>query len=108
MKNSLNLGNVPDAIRTCLGGSFVEASNSDAGDYAPESIHAPSNPSPYDPAYGGIERVCAITGKSRATVFRWVAAGLIPPPFKLGGRTQNIWDVRKLVASLENNAARGG
>lgn len=60
------------------------------------------------PAFGGTAVACEVTNKSRATLQRWVAAGLIDPPIKLGGSTQNIWDIRKLIASLENNAARGG
>lgn len=60
------------------------------------------------PSFGGIDLVCEITGKSRSTVLRWAAQGLIAKPFQLKGRTQNIWDIGKLIASLESDAARGG
>jgi hypothetical protein len=58
------------------------------------------------PAFGGTDVACEVSGKSRATLHRWVAAGLIEPPRKLNGRTQNIWDIGKLIASLENDVAR--
>lgn len=60
------------------------------------------------PAFGGTSVAISVSGKSKSTLHRWAAAGLIEPPKKLGGSTQNIWDIRKLIASLENNVARGG
>jgi predicted DNA-binding transcriptional regulator AlpA len=56
------------------------------------------------PTYGGVGVVCDVIGKERATVFRWVAKGLLPSPFKLKGSTQNLWDIGKVIACLENHA----
>lgn len=107
MKNSLISGNFRDAIRASLKGSLADEGDSDAGVNESSPTRAPSNLSSHAPTYGGIERVCEITGKSRATVFRWVNAGLIPSPFKLNGRTQNIWDIPQLLAAIASNAKKG-
>lgn len=85
------------------------------GEDAHPSAHGPTSPktprrqrSSHLPVYGGVGTVGEVIGRSRPTVFRWVKAGLIPAPFKLKGCTQNLWDIAEVIASLENNAARGG
>ena len=40
----------------------------------------------------------AITGKSRATILRWVTQGILPKPKKLGA-TRNFWTVGEIRAA---------
>ena len=45
----------------------------------------------------------ALTGKSRATVYRWTKQGILPAPVKLGN-SQNLWrlgDIRAILQQVE-------
>jgi predicted DNA-binding transcriptional regulator AlpA len=44
----------------------------------------------------------ALTSKSRATIYRWIAQGILPAPAKLG-QTRNSW-----IAGDVRRALRGG
>lgn len=48
-----------------------------------------------------IATLTAVTGRSRATIYRWIEKGFLPKPRKPGGPTsQNVWivgDVRKAL-----------
>lgn len=44
---------------------------------------------------------------SPATVWRWVATGRFPPPFKLGPNT-TVWDLDAVEAHLAQQAAQAG
>lgn len=46
-----------------------------------------------------IAAMVAITGKSRATIYRWVERGILPKPRKLAG-TQNTWSVGEVRRAL--------
>lgn len=52
-----------------------------------------------DSALVDIAALKAITGKSRATLYRWIAQGILPQPRKLG-RTQNVWTVGDIRRAL--------
>ena len=54
-----------------------------------------------DSARVDIAVVCAITGRSRATIFRWVKDGTFPKPRKIGQGTYNLWRVSDLRAALK-------
>ena len=41
----------------------------------------------------------ALTGKSRATIYRWIDQGILPRPVKTIG-TQNAWTVGSVRAAL--------
>lgn len=43
-----------------------------------------------DSAHRDLGSLKAITGKSRATIYRWVDQGILPAPKKLGA-TRNFW-----------------
>ena len=45
--------------------------------------------------------VCAITSKSRATIYRWIKNGNFPAPRKQGETTQNLWVVGDLRAAMK-------
>ncbi len=32
-----------------------------------------------------LDKILALTNKSRPTIYRWVKAGLFPPPYRVGG-----------------------
>lgn len=54
-----------------------------------------------DSAHIDIATLKALTGKSRATVFRWVEKGILPKPRKLGP-THNFWtagDIRRALSA---------
>ena len=53
-----------------------------------------------DSAQVGIRVVCVITGKSRATIYRWIKLGLFPKPRKQGPTTQNAWQVGEVRRAL--------
>lgn len=45
----------------------------------------------------------AITGRSRATIYRWIASGILPKPRKLGA-THNCWtagEIRQALAAAK-------
>lgn len=44
---------------------------------------------------------------SPATIWRWVAEGTFPAPFKLGPNT-TVWDLDQIEAYLAQKAAGGG
>ena len=44
---------------------------------------------------------------SPATIWRWVAEGTFPAPFKLGPNT-TVWDLDQVEAHLAQKAAGGG
>ena len=46
-----------------------------------------------------IAALIAVTGKSRATVYRWVDRGILPKPKKFAG-TQNTWNVGEVRRAL--------
>lgn len=46
-----------------------------------------------------IASLVAVTGKSRATVYRWIEKGILPKPHKRAG-TQNVWSVGDVRRSL--------
>lgn len=64
------------------------------------------------------QRVCRITEiastkakrglvpASPATIWRWVAAGIFPKPFKLGPNT-TVWDLDQVEAFLARQSAGG-
>lgn len=44
----------------------------------------------------------AITGKSRATLYRWIDKGILPKPRKLGLTSNNVWsagDIRRALSA---------
>lgn len=52
-----------------------------------------------DSAHIDLPALRALTGKSRATLYRWIERGILPPPRKLG-LTRNFWtagDVRRAL-----------
>jgi predicted DNA-binding transcriptional regulator AlpA len=53
-----------------------------------------------DSARIDIAAVIAVTGRSRATIYRWVDKGILPAPRKLGVGTQNLWTVGDLRRAL--------
>ena len=54
-----------------------------------------------DSARIDIASLIAITGKSRATVYRWVDKGVLPKPRKPAGPTsQNVWIVGEIRRAL--------
>lgn len=54
-----------------------------------------------DSARVDIATVCAVTGKSRATIYRWAKLGIFPAGRKQGPNTQNLWVVGELRAALK-------
>lgn len=52
---------------------------------------------PDEPLYISVYQVSARLGVSRATVWRWASAGLLPQPIKLGPNTTR-WRLSDLVA----------
>lgn len=56
-----------------------------------------------DSALIGSPTVQAVTGKSRATIWRWINSGILPKPKKLGS-SQNLWTVGEIRSAL-NQAA---
>lgn len=50
-------------------------------------------------AHLDIAEVRAITGKSRATLYRWVDKGVLPKPRRLGS-SQNYWTVGEIRRAL--------
>ena len=48
----------------------------------------------------GITTLKAVTGRSRATIYRWIDAGILPKPRKLGRATQNFWTVGEIRQAL--------
>lgn len=53
-----------------------------------------------DSAQADLAVLKGVTGKSRATIYRWIAQGLLPPPRKLG-RTRNVWTVGDIRRALQ-------
>jgi predicted DNA-binding transcriptional regulator AlpA len=51
-------------------------------------------------AHLDIDALKAITGKSRATIYRWIDKGILPKPRKLG-RTHNFWTVGDIRRALQ-------
>lgn len=54
-----------------------------------------------DSALIDIASVLALTGKSRATLYRWVSGGQFPKPRKIGN-SRNLWsvgDIRRTLAA---------
>lgn len=47
-----------------------------------------------------------LTGKTRSTVYRWVNAGLLPAPRKIGANSHNVWSVGDIRRFLNGEAAR--
>jgi len=45
----------------------------------------------------------ALTCKSRATIYRWIAAGILPKPHKLGA-THNYWTAGEIRRALAGGA----
>lgn len=43
--------------------------------------------------------VRAVTSKSRATIYRWIDAGILPPPRKFGN-SHNFWTVGEIRQAL--------
>lgn len=52
-----------------------------------------------DSARIDIAALVAVTGKSRATVYRWIDLGYLPKPRKFAG-TQNTWIVGEVRRAL--------
>ena len=52
-----------------------------------------------DSARIGIGTLCAVSGRSRATVYRWIDKGILPKPRKFAG-TQNTWAVGEVRTAL--------
>jgi len=48
----------------------------------------------------GLGTVEMVTGKSRATIYRWVGEGKLPKPTKIGGNSHNSWVVGEIRAAL--------
>ena len=44
--------------------------------------------------------ILELTGKSRPTIYRWVAAGEFPAPYKIGG--SSLWKMSEYVEWAEN------
>lgn len=57
-----------------------------------------------DSAHLDLPALKGITGKSRATLYRWIEAGLLPPPRKLGP-TRNYWLVGEIRRALNVTTA---
>lgn len=54
-----------------------------------------------DSARVDISTLIAITGKSRATLYRWIDKGILPKPRKPAGPTsQNSWTVGEIRRAL--------
>lgn len=53
-----------------------------------------------DAALIGSPALMALTGKSRATVWRWVNLGILPKPKKLSPTSQNLWTVGEIRRAL--------
>lgn len=53
-----------------------------------------------DSALADIAVIRAVTNKSRATIYRWIAAGLFPKPKKLGLTSNNVWTVGDIRRAL--------
>jgi len=54
-----------------------------------------------DSACIDIAALKAITGKSRATLYRWIDKGILPKPRKLGLTSNNVWaagDIRRALS----------
>jgi predicted DNA-binding transcriptional regulator AlpA len=52
-----------------------------------------------DSALVDLHLLRALTGKSRATIYRWIVRGIIPRPRRLG-RTRNHWTAGEVRAAL--------
>lgn len=55
-----------------------------------------------DSACIDIAALKAITGKSRATLYRWIDKGILPKPRKLGLTSNNVWaagDIRRALSA---------
>lgn len=55
-----------------------------------------------DSACIDIAALRAITGKSRATLYRWIEKGILPKPRKLGLTSNNVWaagDIRRALSA---------
>lgn len=50
--------------------------------------------------YIGINELCEILGRSRATINRWIAEDALPKSFRFGGR-QRVWDRKEILRWLE-------
>ena len=53
-----------------------------------------------DSALADISVIRAVTNKSRATIYRWIAAGLFPKPKKVGLTSNNVWTVGDIRRAL--------
>ena len=56
-----------------------------------------------DAALVGSTVLRAVTGKSRATIWRWVNTGILPKPKKFGS-SQNVWTVGAVRQALSQAA----
>lgn len=55
-----------------------------------------------DSACIDIAALKAITGKSRATLYRWIDKGILPKPRKFGLTSNNVWavgDIRRALSA---------
>ena len=57
--------------------------------------------------YGSTPTACKVVGRSRSTLLRWVASGLIPRPIRLGGSSHSLWDIPELLEAIASNAKKG-
>lgn len=53
-----------------------------------------------------VAEVCAIRGRSRSSTIRDIEAGLLPRPFKIGGK--NYWRLSWIIEANERAAAGAG
>ncbi|MDP1683124.1 MAG: transcriptional regulator [Burkholderiales bacterium] len=53
-----------------------------------------------DAALIGSPALMALTGKSRATIWRWVNIGILPKPKKFSRTSQNVWTVGEVRHAL--------
>lgn len=57
-----------------------------------------------DSACIDIGSVIAITGRSRATIYRWIKAGRFPAPIKVAGsNSQNLWFAGVIRRAMSGN-----
>lgn len=71
-----------------------------------ESTHLPAAARHFDSlpdsAKVNLAVVKAVTTKSTATIYRWIAAGQFPRPRKIGN-SQNLWSVGDIRRALAGN-----
>lgn len=69
-----------------------------------ETAHLPDSARHFDSlpdsARIDVAALIALTGKSRATVYRWIDRGILPKPRRFGGTTQNTWNVGEVRRAL--------